>query len=89
MFLFYTIWDVAGVNAQIIHMPNSNMKIRHRIFIRNLVTQLVSKQIKRCSEVSTGVHKPLHLKLHQSETQIDENSNDDIDTVSPTSRKKK
>uniref|UniRef100_A0A0K8RIP3 Uncharacterized protein n=1 Tax=Ixodes ricinus TaxID=34613 RepID=A0A0K8RIP3_IXORI len=81
----YPIWDIAGVNAQIIHMLNGNMKIRCRIFIGNLIT--VSKQIKRCSEVSTGVHKPLHPKVHQSETQIEENSNDDI--VSLTSRGKK
>ena len=83
----YTILNIAGINAQTIHMLNSNVKIRNRIFIRNLVTQLVSKQIKRCSEVSTGVHKPLHLKLHQFQTQIEGNSNDNRDTTPSTNRK--
>ena len=42
-----------------------NKGTKYRMFIRNLLTQLVSEQIKRHSEISTGVHKPVHLKLHQ------------------------
>ena len=34
------------INAQTIHMMNSNVKIKCRILIRNLVTQLLSEQIK-------------------------------------------
>ena len=69
MVIFYTILNIAGINARTIAMLNSNMKIRHRILNRNLVMWLVSEKIKRRSEISTGVHKPLHLKL-QFQTQI-------------------
>ena len=65
------------------------VEIKHRIFIRNLTMQLVSEQIKRCSEISTGAHKPLHLKLHQFQTQIEGISNDDINTAPPTNRQRK
>ena len=64
------------------HMLNSNVKIRGRIFIRNLLTQLVSEQIKRHSEISTGVHEPLHPKLHQFQTQLEGSSGDDVDMAS-------
>ena len=64
-------------------------EIRCRIFIRNLIMQLLSGQIKRHPEISTGVHKPLHLKLHQFQSQIGGNPNDDIDTVPSKSRKRK
>ena len=66
-----------------------HVKIRCRIFIRNLIMQLMffAEQIKRCSEISTGVHKPLHLKLHQFQTQIEGNSNDNRDTTPSTNRK--
>ena len=40
--------------------------------------QFVSEQIKRCLEISTDVHKPLHLILHQLQTQIEGNFNDII-----------
>ena len=64
MVIFHIILNITGINAQTI-LLNSNVKIRCRIFIRNLIILLVSEQIKRHSEISTGVHKPVHLKLHQ------------------------
>ena len=86
---FYTTVNIAGTNAQTVRMLNGNVKIRHRTFIGNPVTHLVSEQINRHSETSTGVHKPLHLKLHQFQSQIGGNPNDDIDTVPSKSRKRK
>ena len=44
MVTFYTIVNIAGINAQTIHMLNSSVKIRHKIFIRNLIIQLMSEQ---------------------------------------------
>ena len=44
--------------------------------------QLVSEQIKRHSEISTGVHEPLHPKLHQFQTQLEGSSGDDVDMAS-------
>ena len=85
----YTILNIAGINAQTIHMLNSNVKIRNRIFIRSLIMQLVSEQIKKCSEISTGVHKPLHLQLHQFQTQIEGNSTGNTDMVPLICRKRK
>ena len=84
----YTILNIVGISAQTMHMLNSNAKIRCRIFIRNVVMQLVSEQIKKHSEISTVMHKPLNLKHHQFQTQIEGNSNDHIDTGLLTSRKK-
>ena len=88
MVILYRILSIAGINAQTIHVLKSNVKIRHRIFIRNLMMQLVSEQIERHSEISTDVHMPSQLKLHQFQTQIEGNSNDHIDTGLLTSRKK-
>ena len=79
---FYTTVNIAGTNAQTVRMLNGNVKIRHRTFIGNPVTHLVSEQIKRHSEISTGVHKPLHLQLHQFQSQIGGNSNNNMDTAS-------
>ena len=88
MVIFSTILNIAGINALTIHMLNSNVKIRHRIFIRNLMMQLVSEQIERHSEISTDVHMPSQLKLHQFQTQIEVNSNDDIGMAPLTSIKR-
>ena len=41
--IFYTILNIAGINARTVHMLDSNVKIRHRIFIRNLTAQLASE----------------------------------------------
>ena len=87
MVILYRILSIAGINAQTIHVLKSNVKIRHRIFIRNLIMQLLSEQIQRCSEISTGVHKFLHLKLHEFQTQMEGNSNYDVNMASSTSRK--
>ena len=54
MVMFYTVLNIAGINAQTIHMLNSNVKIRHGIFIRNLM-QLVSEQIKLSVQKSLQV----------------------------------
>ena len=51
----YTIFNIAEINVQTTHMLKSSVKIRHRIFFRNLITQLVSEQIKR--------HKPPQVCL--------------------------
>ena len=47
-------------------------EIRCRIFIRNLIMQLLSGQIKRHPEISTGVHNTLQLKLHQFQHKLKE-----------------
>ena len=89
MGIFYTILNIAGINTETIHILNSNIKIRCRIFIRTLVRHLVSEQMKRHLEISTGMHEHLHLKLHPFQTQIEGNSNDNIDTAPSTSRTRK
>lgn len=89
MVIFYTILNIAGVNAQIIYMKNNakNDILRRRMFIRKLITELLSEQIKRRSENTTGVHKPLHLKLQQFHKQSEEN--EETDTTASTSNKRK
>ena len=86
--MVYTIFNISGINPQTIHMVNNNVKIRHKIFIRNLVIHLVSEQIKRCSQIFSGVPKTLHLQLHQFQRQMEWNSNNDIDTSPPQAGKK-
>ena len=63
-------------------------KNKVKIFIRSLVMQLVSEQIKRHAKISMGVHKLLHLKLHQFQTQIEGNSYNNIGITPWTSRKR-
>ena len=88
MVIFYKILNIAAISAQTIHMLNSNVKISCRIFIRNLITRLVSEQIKKHSEISTGVHKPIHLKLHQFQKEVEGNSTNDIDMAPSTEGEK-
>ena len=67
-----TFTFIAEINAQTIPMLNSNVKIRSRIFIKNLIMHLVSEQINRQSEISSGVYKSLHLNLHQFKHKLKE-----------------
>lgn len=64
MVIFYMVLNVGGINGQCIHMLNKNVKIRRRMFLKNLSLQLIADQIKRRSEMTSGIHRPLHLRLH-------------------------
>lgn len=79
MVIFYALLNIGGINAQIIHMLNQNVKIRRRRFIRNLSDQLLSEQIRCRADITTGIHKPLHLKLQSLQKPKEGNSSNDPD----------
>lgn len=88
MIIFYTVLNIAGINAQIIHMLNQNVKVRRRVFIKNLVTQLVSDHMRRRSDIITGIHNTLQIKLQNSCGSDTENSNRHIKTDAPMTSNK-
>ena len=60
--IFFTLLDVAGINAQIIHESNTGEENARRIFLKNLALELTKKQmIVRAG--SSGLHTELRTKL--------------------------
>lgn len=87
MVIFSTILNIAAINAQTSPMLNSNVKIRSRIFVRNLVMLLVSEQkgVQNSLQVCISLYTWNFINFKQ----LKGNSNKDMDMAPLTSRKEK
>ena len=68
MVTFHTIFNIAGISTQTSYTEQQCENKAHNIYQKSCNAVSV-EQIKRHSEITRGVHKTLHQKLHQFQTQ--------------------
>ncbi|CAH2296782.1 Hypothetical predicted protein, partial [Pelobates cultripes] len=60
MNIFFTMFNVAGINLQIIYLGNDLKPIKRRLFLKQLSHELTLDELQRRSEKTIGI--PLHIQ---------------------------
>lgn len=65
MVVFFSMLNVAGINAEVISIGNGQEHIRRRLFLRKLGHELALPQLQKRSLMTQGMHRPLSEALRK------------------------
>lgn len=63
MIIFYAMLNVGGINSMIIHHGNKLEAMPRRFFLKALSHELWIEQLQRRSQIETGLHTSLKMRL--------------------------
>lgn len=63
MIIFYAMLNLGGINSMVIHLGNNSEPMPRRVFLKVLAHELSVEHLQRRSQLSSGLHTDLKIRL--------------------------